>query len=134
MLVKRAIIGKYRAGRWPVWGRFYVRHWAVCQALRIVPVARCSTARSFRLTALRALGARIGRRVHIHRGVDLLQGGWDLLDIGDDVTIGQEATIRLVDLEDEQLVVGPVTIGCRRHDRDPREHCRRRHDSGRTAI
>ena len=37
----------------------------------------------FRLTGVlavwRALGARVGRRVHIHRGVNLQQGGWDLL-------------------------------------------------------
>jgi non-ribosomal peptide synthetase-like protein len=65
----------------------------------------------FQLAALRALGARIGERVHIHRGVDLLQGGWDLLDIGDDVTIGQEALVQLVDLEDEQIVVAPIRIG-----------------------
>ena len=49
--------------------------------------------------------------MHIHRGVDLVQGGWDLLDIGDDVTIGQEALVQLVDLEDEQIVVAPVRIG-----------------------
>jgi non-ribosomal peptide synthetase-like protein len=57
------------------------------------------------------LGARIGKRVHIHRGAELMQGGWDLLEIGDDVTIGQEAVIRLVDLEDEQVVVDPVVLG-----------------------
>ena len=48
---------------------------------------------------LRALGARIGRRVHIHRGVNLLQGGWDLLEIGDDVTLAQDVNIGLVELE-----------------------------------
>src|SRR5205085_1581702 len=63
--------------------------------------------------ALRLLGARIGRRVHIHRGVNLLQGGWDLLDIGDDVTIGQDASLRLVELEDGHVVVGPVSLGDR---------------------
>ena len=61
--------------------------------------------------ALRALGARIGRRVHIHRGVDLRQGGWDLLEIGDDATIEQDAELRLVDMDAGQWVVGPITIG-----------------------
>ncbi len=110
VLAKRLVVGRYRPGKSPVWGRFHVRHWAVCQLLRIVPWPLLEGT-VFQLAVLRALGARIGRRVHIHRGVDLLQGGWDLLEIGDDVTIGQEATIRLVDLEDEQLVVGPVSIG-----------------------
>ncbi len=56
-------------------------------------------------------GARIGRRVHVHRGVNLLQGGWDLLEIGDDVTISQDAAVRLVDLDDGHVVVGAVSIG-----------------------
>ena len=42
---------------------------------------------------LRCLGARVGRRVHIHRGVDVLRGGWDLLDIGDDVTLARFAEL-----------------------------------------
>ena len=64
----------------------------------------------FQCIALRALGARIGKRVHIHRGVNLLQGGWDLLNIGDDVTLNQDASVVLVELEKEQVVLGPVTL------------------------
>lgn len=109
VLIKRLVIGRYQAGQAPVWGRLYIRHWLVCQAVRLVPW-RLIEGTEFQLAALRALGARIGARVHIHRGVDLMQGGWDLLDIGDDVTIGQEAVIRLVDLEDEQLVSGPIRV------------------------
>lgn len=61
--------------------------------------------------ALRALGARIGRRVHIHRGVNLRQGGWDLLEIGDNVTISQDASIRLVELSDGHVVIDSVVLG-----------------------
>src|SRR5262249_22096613 len=50
-------------------------------------------------------------RVHIHRGVNLGEGGWDLLDIGDDVTLSQDAALRLVDLEDGDIVVGPISLG-----------------------
>ena len=110
VLTKRLFIGTYAARRAPVWSAFYVQNWIVRQSLRLVPW-RLMEGTVFQLAALRALGARIGRRVHIHRGVDLLQGGWDLLDIGDDVTIGQEALVQLVDLEDEQIVVAPVRIG-----------------------
>jgi non-ribosomal peptide synthetase-like protein len=108
--VKRLFIGTYRPLRAPAWGDFYVRNWIVGQTMRLVPW-RLIEGTVFQLAALRALGARVGHRVHIHRGVNLLQGGWDLLDIGDDVTIGQEAVIRLVDLEDEQVVVAPISLG-----------------------
>ena len=84
--VKRTLVGRYRAGHVPVWGAFYLRHWIVLRTLRLVPW-RLLEGTEFQLVALRALGARIGRRVHLHRGVDLLHGGWDLLDIDDDVTI-----------------------------------------------
>jgi non-ribosomal peptide synthetase-like protein len=109
-LVKRVLVGRYRPQRAPVWGSFYVRNWMVQQTVRVVPWALIAGT-EFQCAALRALGARIGRRVHIHRGVNLLQGGWDLLEIGDDVTLSQDAAVRLVELEDGEIVVSPVSIG-----------------------
>jgi non-ribosomal peptide synthetase-like protein len=108
--VKKALIGRYRSLRAPVWGGFYVRNWMVQQTVRIIPWPLLEGT-VFQQSALRALGAHIGKRVHIHRGVNLLQGGWDLLDIGDDVTISQDASLRLVDFADGQIVVGAITIG-----------------------
>jgi non-ribosomal peptide synthetase-like protein len=108
--VKRCLIGRYRPLRAAVWGNFYVRNWIVQQAARAIPwwlvEGTC-----FQTMALRTLGAKIGRRVHIHRGVDLRLGGWDLLAIGDDVTIGQEAIVGLVELEDGDILVRPVFLG-----------------------
>ena len=49
--------------------------------------------------------------MHVHRGVDLTGGGWDLLEIGDGASIGQEASLRLVTLDAGHVVVGPVTVG-----------------------
>jgi non-ribosomal peptide synthetase-like protein len=110
VLVKRILIGRYRALRVPVWGSFYLRNWMVQQTVRFVPWTLMQGT-VFQLAGLRALGARIGLRVHVHRGVGLEQGGWDLLDIGDDVTISQDASIRLVDFDDGQVVVGAVSLG-----------------------
>ena len=110
VLVKRVLIGRYEAVRAPAWSGFYVRNWIVQQAARFIPWTLLEGS-IFQIYALRALGARIGQRVHIHRGVNLTEGGWDLLDIGDDVTLSQDAHLRLVDLEDGQIVVGPITIG-----------------------
>ncbi|WP_414664043.1 non-ribosomal peptide synthetase [Horticoccus sp. 23ND18S-11] len=108
--LKRLLIGRYVPLRAPVWGSFYVRNWIVQQAVKSVPWWVIEGT-EFQCTALRALGATIGQRVHLHRGVDLLQGGWDLLEIGDDVTISQDATIRLVELEDGAIIVGRITLG-----------------------
>lgn len=107
---KRLLIGRYRPARVPVWSGPYLRHWIVRQCAATVP---WNFLRDTVLldAALRLLGARIGRRVHIHRGVDVSRGGWDLLEIGDDVTVCQDAALRLTDLDDGHLVIGPVTLG-----------------------
>jgi len=110
VMAKRILIGRYRPLRAPVWGNFYVRNWMVQQAVRAIPWWLLESS-GFQNMALRALGARIGRRVHIHRGVNLLQGGWDLLQIGDDVTIGQDAHIGLVELEGGDILIRPVSLG-----------------------
>src|SRR6185312_9665696 len=110
VILKKLLIGKYRPRSEPVWGSFYVRNWMVTQAVRLIPWPFLGGT-VFQQVVLRWLGARIGRRVHIHRGVNLLHGGWDLLDIGDHVTIGRDVALRLVDLRGGQIVVGPVAIG-----------------------
>lgn len=109
VVLKRMVVGKYSAQRAPVWGGFYVRNWIVQRVVRVVPW-RLIEATVFQQIALRALGARIGRGVHIHRGVNLLMGGWDLLDIGNDVTLSQDAAVNIVDYEDGQVVLAPVSL------------------------
>ena len=109
LVAKRVLIGAYRPGRTPIWTAFYARHWIVVSVARSIP---WDLLRGTVLTSavLRLLGARVGKRLHVHRGVDLAMGAWDLLTIGDDVTLSQDASIGLVHLEAGQLVMGTVTI------------------------
>ena len=109
-LAKRVLVGAYRPLREPVWGSFYVRNWMVQRLTRAIPWWLIEGT-EFQLAALRALGARIGRCVHIHRGVHLSQGGWDLLEIGDDVTVAQDASLGLVELDAGHIVVAPISLG-----------------------
>ena len=106
---KRLLVGRYTPRRAPVWGGFFLRHWMVQQTARLVPW-RMLEGTVLQQTVLRALGARIGRRVHIHRGVNIALGGWDLLDIGDDASLSQDCSLRLVDYEDGCLVIGAVSV------------------------
>ena len=110
--VKRLLIGTYRPTRAPVWGGFYLRNWIVQRCVRLVPWGLLE-ATVFQHVLLRALGARIGARVHLHRGVTLLDGGWDLLEIGDDAAVGQDAALGLVAFVDGQIEIGPVKLGAR---------------------
>ncbi|MFM9935004.1 MAG: amino acid adenylation domain-containing protein [Novosphingobium sp.] len=109
VLVKRLALGRYRPVRAPVWSAYYLRHWVTVQSVRLIPWPVLAGT-VFEQWVLRALGARIGQHVHIHRGVDLRRGGWDLLEIGDNVSLGQDAQIGLVELDRGDIVVGPVVI------------------------
>ncbi|MFM7134687.1 MAG: amino acid adenylation domain-containing protein [Planctomycetota bacterium] len=106
---KWLLIGRYRPIRARAWSAWHLRHWIVVRLVSLAPWELLETL-SLAPFALRLLGARIGRRVHIHRGVRLTDGGWDLLVLEDDATIGQDACLRLVELEGGSLVVGPITI------------------------
>lgn len=109
VVTKWALIGRYKPIRTPVWSGYYFRHWIVQSVARAIPwnmlagTIACGA-------VLRMLGAKVGRRVHIHRGVNLQQGGWDLLTLGDDATLSCEAHIGLVELDAGCLCIGPVTI------------------------
>jgi non-ribosomal peptide synthetase-like protein len=107
---KRLLIGRYEPGRHPYLGGMYLRNWIVQQAARAIPWEMIEGT-VFKNYFLRALGARIGRDVHIHRGVDLRGGGWDLLEIGDGATVGRDASLGLVEYQDQRIVFGRITIG-----------------------
>ncbi len=109
VVAKEVLIGRYVPTRVPAWSSLHVRHWVVVRLVRLVPwsLLAGTTAQH---AVLRALGARIGRRVHIHRAVDLLGGGWDLLELGDDVTLQRETELVTCELDDGDFVVGAVRI------------------------
>ena len=109
VILKLALIGEYRAIRTRVWSSEYLRHWIVQNAARTIPWDLLAGTTAYG-AVLRLLGAKVGRRVHIHRGVNLHQGGWDLLTLGDDVTLGCDSHIGLLALESGCLSVAPVVI------------------------
>ncbi|MFM9180281.1 MAG: phosphopantetheine-binding protein, partial [Phycisphaerales bacterium] len=106
---KWMIIGRYRPMRVRAWSWWHLRHWTVVRVASLVPWGLLETA-GLAPMALRLLGARIGRNVHVHAGVRLTEGGWDLLTLEDGATIGQDASLRTVDLDAGCIVVAPVTV------------------------
>jgi non-ribosomal peptide synthetase-like protein len=108
-LAKWTIIGRYRPMRVRAWSWWHLRHWTVMRAASLVPWGLLETA-GLAPAALRLLGARIGRNVHVHAGVRLTGGGWDLLTLEDGATIGQDASLRVVDLDAGCIEVAPVTV------------------------
>ncbi len=109
VLAKTLLIGRYRPGRHRWLGSFHVRHWIVVHLARTIPWPLVQGS-ELGNACLRALGARIGRNVHVHRGVDLMGGGWDLMDLGDGATLGRDASLGVAEYHSRELVLAPVTI------------------------
>ncbi len=106
---KWILIGRYRPMRVRAWSLWHLRHW---MTVRLVALMPWDVIELLRLapTVLRLLGARIGRHVHVHRGVRLNEGGWDLITLEDGATVGQDACLRAIELEAGCLVLGTVTV------------------------
>ncbi len=109
-LAKRLLVGRYQAGSHPGFSGFALKHWIVAHCAQWIPWRRIS---GTPLTAavLKSLGAKIGERVHFHPGVDLTRGGWDLLEIGDDVTLSRDASLGVIALSRGRIDFRPVAIG-----------------------
>jgi acyl carrier protein/acetyltransferase-like isoleucine patch superfamily enzyme len=109
---KWIVIGRYKAGRYPLWGSMYLRWWIVEQVILIfgkgffrddIPIIGYQLVRLYYIL----MGAKIGQNVRIHKDAKL--GQVDLLTIGDNVVI-DVATIRGVGLEEGHMVLLPITI------------------------
>ncbi len=110
LLAKRVLIGAYQPGSIPAWSGLYVRHWLLQRISTIVPWGVLQGT-VWHASVLRLLGAKVGENVHLHRGVSFPLGGWDLLEIGDDVTLCQDAGVRPVEWHAGHLVLDRISIG-----------------------
>jgi non-ribosomal peptide synthetase-like protein len=95
-----------RPGRYRLWGRTYLRLWALDLVLGLSPLPLLSGS-PFMAPYLRLLGARVGRRTTIGTSAISLP---HLLDIGDDATVGYGVAMRPWRADDGWVVVGGIRI------------------------
>lgn len=110
---KWLIIGKYKAGKYPLWGTMYLKWWLVEQIINIMgkgffrddlPIIGPHLVRWYYYL----MGAQMGNNVQIHKDAKIGQA--DLLNIGDNVAI-DNCTIRPFAIEEGHFVLLPITIG-----------------------
>lgn len=115
ILVKWIVIGRYKPGRYPLWGAMYIKWWLVEQVINIMgkgffkddfPIIGPHLVRLYYVL----MGAQIGDRVKIHKDAKLGQA--DLLSIGSDVVI-DNALVRPFSVEEGHFVLLPISIGDR---------------------
>ncbi len=106
---KWLVVGRYRPGRYPLWGATYVRYWLVERLLAIAPT-RFLVGTPLLGAYYRLLGARIGADVHV--ATDNIRA-FDLVTIGSGTALGVDARITGYTIDGGELVVGGATIGAR---------------------
>ncbi|OFZ49709.1 MAG: hypothetical protein A2577_07525 [Bdellovibrionales bacterium RIFOXYD1_FULL_36_51] len=109
-ILKQALIGTYKEESYPIWGSMYLKNWIVTQSVRLVPL-NLVDGTIFKNFFLKTMGVNIGKNVYFQKGANVIMGGWDLLTIGDNVTIGREASVRTMDFQYGKIVFGKIEIG-----------------------
>jgi non-ribosomal peptide synthetase-like protein len=104
---KWLIVGRYREGSFPLWGSYHLRTWLVGR-LAALSGAGALVGTPLLPIYLRLMGARVGRGCTLDSA---LIGAWDLIDIGDDTSIGADTQLLGYRVEGGLLHIGGVTVG-----------------------
>ncbi len=107
IVIKWLVIGRYRAGSYPLWGSYYFRFWFVNSIQSAIPVDYLAGTPLLNIY-LRLMGAKIGRYVHIATDGFAI---YDLLTLGDRTSIGIDASLTGYHVSDGMLHIGAVTVG-----------------------
>ena len=104
---KWIIIGRFKAGDYPLYGFYFFRWWLVD---RLTHIAMPQLLAGSPLMSLyyRAMGAKIGKRCVIDTH---LTSAWDLIRIRDDSSIGNETQLMGSIIEHKTLKLGTIEIG-----------------------
>ena len=106
--IKWIVIGRYRTGRFPIWGAYYWRWWFVdvCRKLLLRGVWGSN---DFLLnTYYRMLGAKIGKNARISLECEIAE--FDLVTIGDGASL-EFATVRGFGVDNGAMILGPAEVG-----------------------
>jgi non-ribosomal peptide synthetase-like protein len=104
---KWLLIGRFRPGRYQLWGWYYCRWWLVRKIMALAPLEYLAGSPLMALY-LRLLGGRIGKGCHISTANLHLP---DLITIGDGASIGYNVEVHPFAIEDGWLYQAPILIG-----------------------
>ncbi|HEY0311781.1 MAG TPA: Pls/PosA family non-ribosomal peptide synthetase [Allosphingosinicella sp.] len=107
--VKWLVIGRFRAGDYPLWGSYYFRWWFVRRFSDVIATPYISGTPMIR-TYYRLLGAKVGDKAHIGSGgIDAP----DLVSIGEDAIVSDYSILATTSVERGLLRLGRADIGDR---------------------
>ncbi|MEA2930310.1 MAG: hypothetical protein QOG38_2738 [Hyphomicrobiales bacterium] len=106
---KWLIIGRYRAGAYPLWGSYYFRFWLVSRLQSLGGIGTI-TGTPLMPLYMRLMGAKVGRDCAIESALCF---AYDLISIGDDSSIGGDTHFLGFRVENGYLILGRIDIGNR---------------------
>lgn len=105
--VKWLVIGRFKAGRYPLWGSYYLRWW-IASRFQALSWSKMFTGTPLMSIYWRAMGAKVGRNVTLNTQICT---AFDMISVGDNTSIGLETQMLGYRVEDGYLIIAPVTIG-----------------------
>ena len=105
--VKWIVIGRFKPGRYPLWGSYYLRWWIV-DRFQSIGWSAMFIGTPLMSLYYRAMGAKVGRDCTINTPYC---GAFDLLSVGEGTSIGADTHVLGYRVEDGHLILGRVTIG-----------------------
>jgi non-ribosomal peptide synthetase-like protein len=112
-ILKWILVGRYRAGRWPLWCAFVWRSelvTGVYENLCALFFLDLLKGTPYIVWALRALGMKLGRRCYVDT---TWFTEFDLIEVGDEAALNDNANVQTHLFEDRVFKTGPVGIGAR---------------------
>jgi len=106
VLFKWIIIGKVKPGKYKLWGAYYFRFWLADKIVHICPVTYF-TGTPLMNIFLRLLGAKIGKDTYINTSAVSV---YDLLTIGNNVSVCTDTHIRGYNISDGYLHIGSIDL------------------------
>lgn len=107
ILVKWTVIGRYKAGVYPVWGLYYFRWWLATRMQRMNGAGLLAGTPLINIY-YRLMGARVGSGCVINTSLCAIH---DLVRIGDGTCIGSETQLMGYRIENGMLKIGSISVG-----------------------
>lgn len=103
---KWVVLGRVNPGKYKLWGSYYFRFWIVDKVINIAPITYF-TGTSLMNVFLRSLGAKVGKNTYINTSAISI---YDLLKIGDNVSICTDTHMRGYHISDGYLHIGTIEL------------------------
>ena len=107
VLFKRIVIGKFKAGDYPVWGSYYFRWWLVNTVQGLVPIEFLNGTPLFPMY-LRLMGVKVADDAQL---ASIKIGAEDLVTIGSDASLSSHVLLDNAFIEDGMLKIREIHIG-----------------------